>query len=558
MRPLLPASIAILALAATAQAHDRDDLGRLTPVVAPNPKVAGSAAPNVLSPELVETIVAQGANALENPAAVSLGNGKMLEIDHYGYNGNGPMLPTAGDVQAVGHNVEANKTEPDKNTYLVLHHQRGADPDYDYGTHFLFQGHETGATNAAGAVVGYITRINLDADDLHRVTLMAALDTAGATLPTFDGSTWDPWAQRLLFTSEAGSAGGVWQATLDFPSMAEDISGSFGRGGYEGIQNDSDGNVWIVEDSGGGTGAVNTHAKQPNSFLFRFVPRHLGNLREGKLQALQLISLRTHQPIAFHAGQADADILSPDVGDLHTYGKVFQTHWVTIHDTAVDGNVPFDANALAKAKLATPFKRPENGQFQPGTGFRRFFFDETGDTDSRTEAGSAFGGFGSILVLNQSDPSAGSGTLTLFFRGDIDHTGFDNVAFFGRDQVVFVEDRGDGLHAQHNALDSAFLFDTRLDYANPSHRPIRILAQGRDASATLDSGFQGTPGFPNEGDNELTGIHVSNGDPGRHGILGAQDPDLFDDGWRAFYTQQHGDNMTWEILPKGGSNRSDR
>ena len=39
---------------------------------------------------------------------------------------------------------EAHKTEPDKNTYLVLRGQPGADPDYDYGTHFLFQGHETG------------------------------------------------------------------------------------------------------------------------------------------------------------------------------------------------------------------------------------------------------------------------------------------------------------------------------------------------------------------------------------------------------------------------------
>jgi hypothetical protein len=60
--------------------------------------------------------------------------------------------------------------------------------------------------------------------------------------------------------------------------------------------------------------------------------------------------------------QADADILSDDMMDLHTYGKVFETLWVTVHDTAIDGNTPFDANALAKAKGgATPLKRPENG-----------------------------------------------------------------------------------------------------------------------------------------------------------------------------------------------------
>ena len=52
------------------------------------------------------------------------------------------MLPAPGDVQASGHNVEASKTEPDKNTYLVLDRQEGPDPNYDYGRHFLFQGHE--------------------------------------------------------------------------------------------------------------------------------------------------------------------------------------------------------------------------------------------------------------------------------------------------------------------------------------------------------------------------------------------------------------------------------
>ena len=35
---------------------------------------------------------------------------------------------------------------------------------------------------------------------------------------------------------------------------------------------------------------------------------------------------------------------------------------------------------LAKAALGTPLKRPENGQFRPESGFREFFFDETGDT----------------------------------------------------------------------------------------------------------------------------------------------------------------------------------
>src|SRR5215831_742081 len=144
------------------------------------PKVAGNSAPNELASGLVESPVTQGSQPLENGTAA---------IPFYGYHGDGPMVPAPGDVQAVGHNVEATKSEPDKNTYLVLDGQTGPDPDYDYGHHFLYQGHELGA--------GYITRINLDADGAHRVTLFADQDSLGNPLPTFDGSTWDPWAQRL-------------------------------------------------------------------------------------------------------------------------------------------------------------------------------------------------------------------------------------------------------------------------------------------------------------------------------------------------------------------------
>ena len=90
-----------------------------------------------------------------------------------------PMLPFSGDVQSTAHNVEASKTEPDKNTYLILQGLHGADPNYNYGTHFLFQGHETGQRDAAGNVQGYITRINLDADGPHPVTLLATADSVG-------------------------------------------------------------------------------------------------------------------------------------------------------------------------------------------------------------------------------------------------------------------------------------------------------------------------------------------------------------------------------------------
>ena len=86
--------------------------------------------------------------------------------------------------------------------------------------------------------------------------------------------------------------------------------------------------------------------------------------------------------------------------------------------------------------------------------------------------------------------------------------------------------------------------------------PIRIIAQGRDASATLDSAYSAAGnGFQNEGDNEITGIHVSNGDPGGSGLLGASIPRPFTDAWRVFYTQQHGDNVIYEILPANDDRR---
>jgi hypothetical protein len=109
--------------------------------------------------------------------------------------------------------------------------------------------------------------------------------------------------------------------------------------------------------------------------------------------------------------------------------------------------------------------------------------------------------------------------------------------------------RGDTLHTQRNALDSGYTFDTTLDYSNPSNQPVRWLAEGRDPSATIDSAYGGFG--KNEGDNEITGVHVSDGDPGAGGILGAKVPNLGDPVWRWFYTQQHGDNTTYQVLTSG-------
>ena len=272
------------------------------------------------------------------------------------------------------------------------------------------------------------------------------------------------------------------------------------------------------------------------------MPKTPGDLQEGKLQVLQVVTA-AGEPITF---DSQAALAVPDQVALHTYGNVFDTMWVTIHNTAVDGDEPFDANTLAKAADGTPFKRPENGVFRPGTGFGEFYFTETGDTNATSPENDA-GGWCSIFKLSQSDPSRPTGKLSVFYKGDETHAGFDNIAFLSDDELLVVEDAGDGLHTQRKALDSGYEFDVRTDYSNPATQPIRFLAEGRDPAATLDSANDGFGS--NEGDNELTGIHVSDGDPSTHGILGAKDPAFlgFGFGWRVFYTQQHGENLTYEV-----------
>jgi hypothetical protein len=502
----------------------------LTNVGNANAKATGFAPPDMLSPQLQQVVVAQGATKVENPSAA---------VSYYGYDNDlvdeqgRPVMVPAGAVTS-----EAHKTEPDKNTYLVFKKGLpGADSSYDYGTHFLFQGHETGSP-------GYITRINLDADSGHRVTVLATRDSTGAPIADIDGSTWDPWAMRLLFTTENQNAP-TYAATPGYPATVTDVSGALGRGGYEGIQDDSAGNVWIVEDIGGAA-KPGTTAKRPNSFIYRYVPQTPGDLQHGQLEALQVLN-QASSPITF---DSEAALNNPDQVALHTYGVVLKTRWVVVHDTATQGHTPFNANLAAKAAGATPFKRPENGQFRPGSKFTEFYFDETGDTNATSPENDSAGGWGTIMKLTQSSPDAATGTITMFYRSNETTAGFDNVTFLSRDAVTFVQDAGDTLHTQSGTLDSGYLFNVGTDYSDPANQPLRWLAEGRDPSATLDASSGGFG--KNEGDNEITGAHVSDGDPSVDGILGAKVPELFSNKkWRWFYTQQHGDNYTWEVISAG-------
>jgi hypothetical protein len=258
------------------------------------------------------------------------------------------------------------------------------------------------------------------------------------------------------------------------------------------------------------------------------------------LQALQ-VSISGH-PVVFvpvDDQHPNGDTRSNSQLRLHTIGASWPVQWVTVHYTEVDGTDPFDANALAKAAAATPFKRPENGQFQPGSHFQTFFFDITGDTDNI--AGSdpvlaARGAWGGLFRVDLA-ASRETGTISLVILGDADHAAFDNITFVDdRDTILLAEDRGDTLHDQLNKLDSVLAY--KLNRRNPERNAVaRFNALGLDRLA----------GVPGEEDNEPTGLHMSEGDSSIVGLIGTT---VFStDRARLFFTQQHGENSLFEVFP---------
>ena len=478
----------------------------ITPVPSANP--ASGTQSNSVSPGYELRQIVQGSDALENPSGV---------IVQYGLLADG------------------TKTEPDENLYLVFpHNPGGPTPGYDYGHHFLFQGHENAGDLA------YVTRINLDVDDpAHRITLLTPPGTDGMThFNSIDGSTWDPFTRTLLFTQEAGAKGGVIQVTPSWPPAVSTLDGILGKGGFEGIHPDDDGALYIIEDAGGTT--VNViqgdttspkTAKQPNSFVYRFLPFDRHDLEAGgKLQALQ-VSVEGN-PVVFNAADPVGDVFANAQVKLHTPGTSWPIAWVTVHDTAVDGTASFSANAVAKLAGATPFKRPENLAFLPGSQFRTFFFDPTGDTDTTSGEQpdlAARGAYGSIFRVDLSH-GGNRGRLSIFFLGDTVHNSFDNLTFADASTLLAAEDRGDTLHDELNTLDSVWAFDV----ARPGHAK-RFIALGRDPLAA-PTGAE---------DNEPTGLFVSEGAIDVGNMLGTP---LDRRAAHAFVTDQHGENHTYAIV----------
>jgi uncharacterized protein DUF839 len=472
--------------------------------------------------------VARGSDPLENPSGI---------ITSYGFLDDAAVQP-----------VERTQTVPDENTYLVLDHDPGGPTaGYDYGRHFLFQGHENRFPNA------YVTRVNLDvADPAHRITLLTPVGPDGHTgFGEIDGSTFDPFTGTLLFAQEPAVGGGVIEVSVDWPPRVRTLYGTIGHGSYEGVHPDKLGRILIMEDMGGakvnvvpGDPTSPKQARQPNSFVFRYVPDQAGDLAAGgRLEALQVQI--DGQPITFHASDPVGDTFATAQLELHTPGTSWPCRFITVHDTAVDGFADFDANAAAKAAGATPFKRPENAQYQPGSDFGTFFFAPTGDTNAdagNQPALAARGAWGAIFRADL-DAAGEEGIISLVVLGDRDHTSFDNLAFVDRDTLLVAEDRGDVLHRQIAILDSVWAYSLR----GPDVSVSRFIALGRDPVSlnTANLGDAGTPGLQNDGDNEPTGLHVSSG---ATDLLHMQGTMLDQGHVRWFFTQQHGEDVTYEIL----------
>jgi secreted PhoX family phosphatase len=246
---------------------------------------------------------------------------------------------------------------------------------------------------------------------------------------------------------------------------------------------------------------------------------------------------RTKTPV--DAGRPNGETRSNNQLLLHTIGASWPVSWITLHDTEVDGTAPFDAKAAAKALGATPFKRPENAQFQPGSYFQTFFFVITGDTDNT--AGNdpvlaARGAWGGIFRVDLK-ASRENGNISLVVLGDADHAAFDNITFVDdRDTILVTEDRGDTLHDQLNKLDSIWAY--KLNQQHPDRSiAVRFVALGEDRMAPIAT----------EEDNEPTGLHMSEGDSTIHGLIGTRE--FRKDRAMLFFTQQHGENNLFEVFP---------
>ena len=362
-------------------------------------------------------------------------------------------------------------------------------------------------------------------------TQVATDNLPAGHLPVIDGSVWNPFTRTLLFSNEGNgtSTGGIWEATPDAPSTVVDRLGLFGRGGYEGIQEDNDGNIWLVEDIGGkngtaGAGLPTNLAKQPNSFVFRFVPYAKRDLDAGgRLQVLQ-VEGKDGKAVDVHGRRrpdpgADRTATSPRPSCATCTPTATRSprRWVTIHDTRrrrdQDVQRQFARQGQGRHAVQAARERP----VPAGVGLhrvrvhrdRRHERARRAPTARRAPRTAAGAGCSASRRSTRPRTPAGCGRC---FLGDLEHTGLDNITFLDRNHVIAVEDAGATASTPSAArLDSGYVVTLGATARTPP-RIFRFLASGPRRLG--DARCQRTPGFgKNEDDNEITGIHLSDGDP---------------------------------------------
>ena len=459
----LTAATAIATLAGTAGAVLAPPI---TNVPTANTKVAGMTRPDKLSPELTKHAVAQGNMALENPSGANT---------FYGYDGTDPMVPLPGTT------LEAHKTEPDKNTYLVLRGQPGADPSYDYGTHFLFQGHEIrqprvhhpGQPRRRRRAPGHPAR---DQDiarrrparfrrlDVGPVRAAARSSPLSSATPAVCGSPTSTCPPRCR--TSPGSPGGAATRACRTTTQRQRLPRRRCR--------------WRRRHD------RTPNSKQPNSFVYRFVPNRprrpdagrpaAGAAGDQRQPSDRLLARRPTTPTSSARTSPTCTPTarpSPPAGSPST----------TPRPTAARRST---RTPLAKAAGGTAFKRPENGVFAPDGSFRDFYFTETGDTNADTEAAPrTVASVRSCTCRRTPRPDTGHADDAL--PGDVDahRAGQHRLR---RSPTTSSRSRTPATACTPNATRSTprYLFDITHDYADGA-QPTRVLAQGRDASATIDS-----------------------------------------------------------------------
>ena len=236
---------------------------------------------------------------------------------------------------------------------------------------------------------------------------------------------------------------------------------------------------------------------------------------------------------------------------LHTYGKTFTTRWVTIHDTpstatpvqrehAREGA---ERDAVQAARRTACSVRARSSRSSTST--------RPATRTRRAPENGCCGGWGVDLQADaEVDRQPTPARCRSSTSGDAAHAGFDNVAFLSQEPDRLRRGRGrrrctgsaTGSTRLHARRDDGLLEPGEQACALARRGPRRVGDDRRrpTAASARTTTTTRSPAFTSR-----TAI------PATDGILGAKDPHPWQadgDTWRWFYTQQHGDNPTYEVL----------